>query len=468
MRGKLNYQYFTKTGTVDGKGENKNTRYDIYQCKYPSMVLRSKDGKDLAAVSFKYNVSHDDSARSSLPRPVQIGTDEKGRKRYQVLFDHDNKAFSIVITNLCDQYIKFDFLQKDVYIKETDPPENLNQVNEVQGHQSYEITADQNNESRQIMIKKKITSTHTIGVTLEEEEKKTSEEKVGDYLYLHVSPKIGSSICDLFKDAVWFNTYFVALQKQIPKIVENNYLCSHIPQMTRGIPIEEDYESEESAGGGGYGWDDDDYDDYLLCAGPTVLAKKTSMDRAVPQCAAVPEAVFSTKHTNGDISDSDYDDESSDSEVVNEAVLSSTLVPSSESGTVTQSYVGKITGGDKLNVRSYFTGVNYDYTLNSEVVVLGFSVVETNDFDFTTTGDYVEYTFYKDLLLDNKLMDIPIYKNDTCCYCMTDKPTNIFYPCGHEAFCSDCVGEFKKKQVETKNKVECPLCRVNVCFSFKL
>jgi len=63
-------------------------------------------------------------------------------------------------------------------------------------------------------------------------------------------------------------------------------------------------------------------------------------------------------------------------------------------------------------------------------------------------------------------MDIKIYEQDICILCMTDRPNNIMYPCGHNCLCHGCCGEFKKCDSFAKKKLECPVCRSNVFFTF--
>ena len=117
-------------------------------------------------------------------------------------------------------------------------------------------------------------------------------------------------------------------------------------------------------------------------------------------------------------------------------------------------------------MRSIVTGITYNYTLDTQVTVIGFSVVENSTFDFTSAIDNVEYSHYKDRLLDGKLMDIKVYEQNTCIFCMTDEPHNVMYPCGHNCLCNDCSGEFKKYDYKAKGKLDCPVCKVKVLFTF--
>jgi hypothetical protein len=121
--------------------------------------MRSSNGTDLAVVSFGHATGNS-SKDSHIPRPTQLankinGSENGNRTRIQVLMDINSAPLYISITNLCKDMVKFDFMKKDKKVSETDPPENLNQVNEIQPMQTYNINADQTRESRQIIINKK-------------------------------------------------------------------------------------------------------------------------------------------------------------------------------------------------------------------------------------------------------------------------------------------------------------------------
>ena len=576
---RLSSEFFTQCGTVNGEDlpdlDDKRCRYVIYRSRYPLMVLRSKSGTDLAVVTFKYDTY---TASSHIPRPVnlsgKIPTDtESNRERFQVLFDVNDKPIAIGITNLCDRMIKLDFSRKDVKINETDPPNNLNRVNELTAYQTYSIRADQTNGSRQIIVSKKTSSTHTKGITLKEEESRPKEEKFGDYLYLHAFCSYGSGLEPLFAEAQWRVTNFVSIRQTprtrpnvtnydgtlrstesyrprrafskglprgiLPAVVNmpmavpfsysaNNEQAQMVPKSlgkhhrpmakkTRSsrfgkhsmsslrsksrpkpAPIIEDepegddiYLEAMFGDCGGDGACDDDYT-------PTPVATTLSvpqepektvdeseeeeihikfdvMDGAcdddfgsVEECytggselllSASPEQ--KAKIESSESSDSDYS-VSSDSDEDEEAPVQ----PELDTGTTDRSFVGAIKGGDYVRVNGMDTGVGYNYNLNTQIAVIGFSIVENGDFDFTAAADVVEYSFYKDNVLGKELMSRTVYDQDMCSVCMASRPKNVMYPCGHKCLCNLCCSEFKRSEKTSKGKLECMLCKTPVMFTF--
>ena len=51
---------------------------------------------------------------------------------------------------------------------------------------------------------------------------------------------------------------------------------------------------------------------------------------------------------------------------------------------------------------------------------------------------------------------------DECITCMSNMPNVIFIPCGHQAVCSDCYGEYRI------NSNECLLCRRIITGSYQI
>lgn len=434
----LNSTYFQNRGNLN----KDNDEYKIYYCKYPSMVLRSKDGTDLAVVNFKYDFpSHTDIGKN-IPRPVELNSNLDNKQRFQILFNKNKQPFVIAITNLCDEIIKFDFLKKDVIIKETDPPENLNEINEIHSFETYEINADQNNNSRRLQIEKKTSPNKHDGITLNEEENTT--EKYGDYLYLNVSVKNNADkeLKKLFSESIWAITNFIS-NKQ-PNIIssystirENNYLSCPTSQ--------------------------------LYCDGASNVSCNYIPKSMISYDSFQKVEKYSTQMSFciDEKADSEDDDNCSDDSIENndDSFVSSTAPPVSEN-TIAQSYVAGIKGGEIVKINSNKTGLLYDYEIPTPVAIIGMSVIDNYDFDFTNTSDYISYSFYKDQLLGNKLMEITVYDQDICTFCMTSKPKNVLYPCGHNCFCNDCCGEFKKSQKLLKDGIDCPLCKKNVMFTF--
>ena len=479
----LNHRYFQNKGTVD---INDSSRYSIYYCNYPSMVLRSANGTDLAVVNFKYDATSD--IEKNIPRPVRLNSKLDNKQRFQVLFNKNNQSFVVTITNLCDDMIKFDFLKKDIEIQETDPPENLNKVNELHSGETYEICADQTNGSKRLKINKKISSDHNKGITLEEEEKKETAEKFGDYLYLNMSVKSNASktLKSLFDGATWNITNFIS-RLQTAKIMctgaDEKMPCPHLDSTFGSVNCSGSYQrqcvpmlgtvkSKKSSS------KTDFFKSFTSNAfgsmfknkssessGTATLYYRQTIHTGTGEECMVEECCDSMEGgLNFNDCDDDCDSVSTDSN--DEVEQIAVVAPEVTNDTTLNSYVAGITGGDVMKIQSHTTGMEYDYNISTQVAVIGMSMVEGDGFDFTEKSDYVEYSFYKEQLLGNKLMDIRVYDQDKCIMCMTDKPKNIMYPCGHNSLCHDCCSEFKKSQMEVKNKLECSMCRKNVMFTF--
>ncbi|KAH0794314.1 E3 ubiquitin-protein ligase mib1-like [Histomonas meleagridis] len=46
-----------------------------------------------------------------------------------------------------------------------------------------------------------------------------------------------------------------------------------------------------------------------------------------------------------------------------------------------------------------------------------------------------------------------IYKSETCCICYTYKPNTVFFPCGHQCICDQCLPNIWNQ------KKTCPICQ---------
>jgi hypothetical protein len=148
---------------------------------YPLVLRSKKDDRDLASIHIM-----DGTAPHIKPIISKLPNDDD---RYQIIFGKDDTNMLIVITNFCHEgYVKLDLMKDDRIINEVDPG-GINQINEVRPFQSYEINADFTNQNRQIIVSKKKTSSGE-HVKLEDDEKKPAGEKVGDYIYLTVTPRM--------------------------------------------------------------------------------------------------------------------------------------------------------------------------------------------------------------------------------------------------------------------------------------
>lgn len=480
----LSTKHFTLRGTVNTKQPDKS-KYSVFSCTKPSLVMRSSDGKDLAVVSFRHSNTTVNN-KLHIPRPTQLNNKINGnRTRIQVLTDVNNAPLVITVTNLCNDLIKFDFMKEDKKVNETDPPENLNQVNEIHPMQTYDIIADQTKDSRQIIISKKTSSAHKTGMTLEKEEQLKTDEKFGDYLYLQMSCKLGSQTEKYFNGAKWFITNYISVEHSLAL---PNCAKPPIQRYSSRVktPLTQFYSSrvnESYLPRGGTAPHNGHYNQSLLLEDPTLSnSTPTSQDHTkdiAPGCAyggyadsgSYPIELNSDQiylNNNKKITQANNVDTDTDTDTDTDADtdVKPNVPEEPNSQQVNRSFVGEISAGEKVRVQSMVTGITYNYTLDTQVAVIGFSVIENSTFDFTSKADSVEYSHYKDRLLGDKLMDIKVYEQNTCIFCMTNKPHNIMYPCGHNCLCNECCGEFKKFDQQQKGKLECPVCRTNVLFTF--
>lgn len=67
--------------------------------------------------------------------------------------------------------------------------------------------------------------------------------------------------------------------------------------------------------------------------------------------------------------------------------------------------------------------------------------------DFMFKPDFLDFEL-------NKTDRTEIVKEEVCILCYTDKPDVLFFPCQHQACCSDCMS---KEPLDN-----CPICKQNI------
>jgi hypothetical protein len=397
---------------------------------YP-MVLRSvADGRYLASLHTFYDDQWEGSQVCpmiiELERPPITDTSSL-KQRYQVILPTQKDDLQVltgrpikyVITNLCHEgYIKIDLMRDDKPVNCVDPG-GLNQVNELRPFESYEIKADQMNHNRRLMVKMKtkvLVDGTSESVILSDELSAQPAEKVGDYLWITVTPRTGFPTLEKsFADTIWTTSDYVIVSKPTP--VDHSYasggggLFSHtLDDMPQAMPASFARGRESVC-----------FD--ALCADVKTVKKSRSVD---------------CEH-----------------------------IVSDESETLTETHamtskVGGYTHGDKLTVVTGRTGVSYRYDLHSPVCIIGLSFLEGN---YTvsknvSTKDEIDEMLAKldsaattEMLAHLKTMKT--FKSEECVICLDSKPNVILMRCGHICTCKgECTNSL------TTNV--CPICRAHI------
>jgi hypothetical protein len=467
---------------------------------YPLVLRSKKDNRYLASV-------HIMDALAPHIKPIISGLPNSGG-RYQIIFGKDDTNVCIVLTNFCHEgYVKLDLMRDDRFINEVDPG-GINQTNEVRPYQSYEIKADFTNQNRQIIVSKKKTSSGE-HVKLEDDEKKPAGEKVGDYIYLTVTPRNGvPAFIDYFKETYWVVPDYiivhspkrVAMNESYGRLLPTGALPSGFATSARSlvssrgvvqrgglesailsdssiIQTEEsksDYyckpeccivgESEESVGGSGgglFGGDDDDLDDCAFDMTKSIKSVKTTttpeLDNAYRGMTLKSpdscEIMKSKGKTERSLSRGIVETSPPLITPVSATKLADIVVPTA----VNTSHVAGIRHGEKLNVHVFNTGVNYLYDLHSPKCVLGMSIIDDLVVGPPAQIDVLEATGvlkeYAERLNKKIFEDIKVFDQENCVVCLEEKVNIVLLRCGHLCACSmECAGPFDK----------CPICRTKI------
>jgi hypothetical protein len=195
-----------------------NIKYEVYQPRGYALVLKSRFGRTLATVQVFYDDEDILTQKCPIPVPFEGG--------FQIIFQSDDsdpkirsgRPIKYVISNHCkeDGYVKIDLGYNQIPSMVTNPPENINRINEIRSFVSVEIKSNQLDDWKQLIIKTK-TKKNVDGtcepVIFQEEHNAGSEEKLGTYLYLTVSPQENCGLSELFKDSYWSPQDLIIVEK---------------------------------------------------------------------------------------------------------------------------------------------------------------------------------------------------------------------------------------------------------------
>jgi hypothetical protein len=406
-----------------------NFKYDFYTPVGNPMVLKSTvTGRCLFSLHTFY--ADETTNVQNCPTFVELDRpiDETFNQQFQLVFPSaplddrvsvgNGRKMMFVITNLCHEgYVKLDIMRDSEKVLETDPG-GINQVNEIRPFESTAINADQTNDDKQLMIKIKTTDEGNT-VTLENELKTDSVKKIGDYLWITVTPRTGiKEFTEIFADTMWTVPEYIIVDKKHTQHASNSNAS-----MSNNVLM--------GSGGGSRGLGTLERFDECDCADEISLPKHASA---------------------GTLS------------IIHDECERYALPARKKS--IAHSKVAGFAHGDKVAVYSGVTNVTYDYTLSSPRCMIGMSVLENvvieqiKQMSVTEAIDILKsHELSLNELNDKKLLlalkEIKTFKSDECVICMEDKPNILFLKCGHICTCSGNCSD---------NLSKCPICR-NVILS---
>jgi len=386
---------------------------------HPIILYSLVDATPLAALHIEY---------SKIDKPIiltELNESKPKNQMFQNVLSTDNEEMKFVITNLCaDGIINFNLMKNDSIVDKKEPDDSLNHVNELKPFDSYEVIADQTvgNKLIKILVNQ--------SETLLSDEVKSTNDKIGTYIYPVVFPQSNNKeLCDKFSKTVWKpSDYIVIKQKELPNEHKMPKLRSK-PQTNMwgdrniwNMSFINDGELKSlSHGDNSYIRSDSTND---LMSRPRYMGKSLSI------------------RTGNDLFESSHQD-------------------------VYKSKVGNFGYGENVKINSCETDYEYNFNLQSSKCVIGFSVLENlliADRDTTSTikkiDDYINQQINDDskTLLDNLNK---VYESNDCCICMDkiqNETSDVYYKCGHKCVHSKCGTELNK----------CPMCRENIYFKIKI
>jgi hypothetical protein len=407
----MDHRYFRELQTILRDGWD----YQVTQPVHSSLVLMSRDGTPLAAVSFVYSERSD-------KQPLLVHRPKGQAADFQCLFPRDNEEFKIVISNLTPGNIKIDVGRNNQAVDETDPGAvkgYLNDVNELTAWQSYEILGDQKN-SLAFKIGTVVQNGRRITVTEDE----GSSERKGTFYFISVVPRNDNQeVINLFSDTYWHcPEYFIVRKKHVS---------------TRG------FFQESFALGGGVRAASVGGQQYLRMSS---RREEVSLLQAEEDCDA--DDLFE-----------DSMDDGVRAEESSQAVTKSLRVDTRSFG-----YAATVTGGRVVDTRGKRTGSSYVYNVSSNISdqlccvslsiasalilsdpiekeeILTLARYQINDMAAGSTQSLLE-KFRKE--------GGRVYRESQCVICLEDNNDAIIYRCGHQCVHMTCI----------QNERRCPMCR---------
>lgn len=452
----LNRKYF-KTISTENIG---NFEYQIIRPTGHPMILFSKvDGTPLAALEVR---CQDEQSGKAI-----IAHRYNGKTDFQAIINEDHQEFEFVISSLVPKgMIKIDIMKNGEKVVDVNPRAakgGVNQVNELNPFQSYNVRCDQKDNFTFVLdaIKKSDGG----NITVKEIESGTSTQ-VTKY-WINVVPQAGQDeLVSKFEDTYWSCVDVFILKKQYT-MYRGGYHAGE-EGGRRGI-IEEDYDYE----------DDDDrygritsrssmsrtfegrmdessrgYETYQMSLDSYPTRGLTLLSSAASPRFQDHAGEESNMHVQYSARGSDSRDTSRGPVI--KKMSATTMLSGNRQSIIDDSSAAAVRQGRKISVNSHETGITYVFDKHSPSCTIGLSVVEglefddrISDSDLVTIGkDMIQY-YVKDeykLYLDK----LPkVYATDDCVVCLEGTPNSVMYSCGHQCCHYECA----------KTITKCPMCR---------
>lgn len=405
--------------------------YQAYRVIRPTstMVLFSTtvSNTPIAAFSF-WPRSSGTNAKTVLTRR---DTDLDGNVRFQGLMNIDNDEFELGIHNLTDVvrephtslthgrrsdlgYVKIDVLGHDVPVNDVDLPDvAVNQVNELAPSQSYVIQCDQRTGNRTMVLRGCNSATTGGAVSVRQDDAATAEhERAGTYFYINV---VATAAFPEMAEWLLASTWRVV-----------DVFVRRIPHMNGRMPRQRGaylpYMHDESDG-------------------PRATIQTQSF--AMPASLLCGSMSYAPRTLS------------------NSTCVAAT--PSSQQ--VLDSQVGAVVSGSQhIDVRFGETGQSYVYSAPGERVCLGLSVWRDMHLLETPTRDELREEAQMQLrdAAENHGRDLialltKVFRADECTICFEKEPNVVFYACGHQCVCTDCLTD-----TNVQRERRCFLCRAPI------
>lgn len=445
-----------------GSNVKNNIEYHVYQPYGFPVILKNKFGQVLASLQVFYDDEPIETQTCPIPVPFENG--------FQIIFQskegdtriESGRPIKYVITNHCNKsgYVKMDLGFNKVPICETDPPENINNVNELHSFELFTIKSNQLDNWKQLIVKTKkvIDPNNTFKtVSLDEETKATAEKKVGSYLYLTVTPQNNEILPELFKETYWSTDEYIVIEKNIlsTPISRRNHMNYFLrmeeidrpfvaaaapPNFYRAMPVK-------------------------ILEG-TLRSPSCDLRSYIPNQKSIIDPFCNSIIDNEDSDNDKYIKKSKDSKTSKAQQMFQTEATNVAQTDIMTSKVAEMVGGKQIIQQGgNKTYVTYDYSVRTEPCKIGMSImnldIKKSYSDMTmeemnnTINNYLqEIEKFKTAEYAEIAKTIKKYRGDVCTMCLGEPPNTILVRCGHictcSKDCSDMLGD------------NCPICRAKI------
>lgn len=469
-----------------GDEVKENIKYSIFQPYGFPLILKNYQGRVLASLQIFY----DDEPIESQTYPIPIPYEDT----FQVIFQCKNdderiekgRPIKYVITKQCEEegYVKIDLGFNKVPSCETDPPENINSVNELRSFKPFEVKSNQLDNWKELIVKtKKVKQADGSykSVSFDEETKTEESQKVGSYLYITVTPQNNSQLVELFKNTYWTTDEFIVIEmenqnmlKALQKLPNRPHLLHH-DQVLRPMGLEQIKAKNTNLVKGRHNihhtpylsrrhvafCDDDSDDDCVdLHNVPKIYQERAEVHYDV--CAVISDDSEKSKvetSSRENVGDIDKSLEGIDLMTTKEAIETTKK-------DIMISKVAELSSGERIIRQSgNKTFASYDYGCRTEPRKIGMSIMNLNitkiytdmtkDEILLTINEYLEnIEKSKSIEIIELAKSIKKFRADVCTICLGDPPNTILVRCGHICTCSkDCTDMLGDN---------CPMCRSKI------